>query len=60
MFRWRHQARLERMEAAEKEKKDFMAKKQAYQEKLRAVKTKLENNEGDKDTLQVIKEEFYF
>uniref|UniRef100_A0A6B2EC25 Hsp90 co-chaperone Cdc37 n=1 Tax=Phlebotomus kandelakii TaxID=1109342 RepID=A0A6B2EC25_9DIPT len=41
LFRWRHQARVERMEEAQKEKEAFEAKKRETEKKLKELQTKL-------------------
>lgn len=48
LFRWRHQARVERMDEMEKEKSSFEAKKTDTTQKLREVREKLKKAELEK------------
>ncbi|XP_059615761.1 hsp90 co-chaperone Cdc37 [Phlebotomus argentipes] len=41
LFRWRHRARVERMEEAQKEKEEFEAKKKETEQKLKELQTKV-------------------
>lgn len=41
LFRWRHQARVERMEEQKKEKEAIEAKKKAQEQKIQELKQKL-------------------
>lgn len=48
LFRWRHQARLERMEKDKKEKEEFEKNKNDYQQRLAVIKNKIkEAEQGD-------------
>lgn len=50
LFRWRHQARLERMERDQKEKEEFQKGREDHQQKLQNIKQKLKEAEsGDQD-----------
>ncbi|XP_054272354.1 hsp90 co-chaperone Cdc37 isoform X2 [Macrosteles quadrilineatus] len=42
LFRWRHQARIERMEEAQKEKEEFEARKKDHTKRLHEAKERLE------------------
>uniref|UniRef100_T1H0Y8 Hsp90 chaperone protein kinase-targeting subunit n=1 Tax=Megaselia scalaris TaxID=36166 RepID=T1H0Y8_MEGSC len=52
LFRWRHQARVERMEQAEQEKKQFEMQKQSYGARLADCKKKIAEKDGDLEQLQ--------
>ncbi|XP_053671216.1 hsp90 co-chaperone Cdc37 [Anopheles nili] len=52
LFRWRHQARVERMQEQEKEKETIESKKKSAAEKLKDAKEKLQRNEGNLDELK--------
>ncbi|KAL5289001.1 CDC37 family protein [Megaselia abdita] len=52
LFRWRHQARVERMEQAEQEKKQFEMKKLSYSARLAQCKEKISKKDGNLDELQ--------
>ncbi|CAD5117945.1 DgyrCDS6687 [Dimorphilus gyrociliatus] len=45
LFRWRHQARLERMEQAEKEKQSLQSTVQSHQQKMAEIKQKIKEAE---------------
>ncbi|GFN77833.1 hsp90 co-chaperone cdc37-like [Plakobranchus ocellatus] len=45
LFRWRHQARVERMEEQKKKKESFANEKQSYQHKVAEMKRKLKEAE---------------
>ncbi|XP_055376283.1 hsp90 co-chaperone Cdc37 [Condylostylus longicornis] len=47
LFRWRHQARMERMEQAENEKKAFEIKKKMHESKVLEVKEKLKKEKTE-------------
>lgn len=49
LFRWRHQARVERMEQAQKEKEDLQKSRGDHQQKLQQIKQKLKEVEPNKD-----------
>lgn len=49
LFRWRHQARVERMEQAQKEKEDLQKSRGDHQQKLQQIKQKLKEVEPSKD-----------
>lgn len=49
LFRWRHQARVERMEQAQKEKEELQKSRGDHQQKLQQIKQKLKEVEPDKD-----------
>ena len=44
LFRWRHQARLERMEQEEKEKKEFVDEQKKMKQKLKEAQMKLKDS----------------
>ncbi|XP_050337050.1 hsp90 co-chaperone Cdc37 [Bactrocera neohumeralis] len=52
LFRWRHQARVERMAEMEREKDEFKKKKQSYQARLMDVKERIQKKEGDEAELK--------
>uniref|UniRef100_A0A1B0G3V4 Hsp90 co-chaperone Cdc37 n=1 Tax=Glossina morsitans morsitans TaxID=37546 RepID=A0A1B0G3V4_GLOMM len=52
LFRWRHQARLERMAEMEHEKDELSKAKQSYQARLVDVKERLKNKEGKENELE--------
>lgn len=49
LFRWRHQARMDRMEEAKKKKEEHEKAKQTHQQKMAAIKQKLKEAEEAKD-----------
>jgi len=49
LFRWRHQARIERMAEKEKEKQEIERQKKQYDEKLKAAKKVLQESEKCSD-----------
>jgi cell division cycle protein 37 len=51
LFRWRHQARVERMEEHEHEKKALEMKKKEAEQKLKELKEKVSKESGDKAIL---------
>ncbi|KAK3099538.1 hypothetical protein FSP39_005996 [Pinctada imbricata] len=54
LFRWRHQARLDRMEQQKKEKDDFEKGYKEHQQKMNEIKQKLkESDEKPADQIQV-------
>lgn len=53
LFRWRHQARVERMEQFEKERQEFEKQKQTNTTKMKEIKEKLKSGDGDAEELQV-------
>lgn len=53
LFRWRHQARVERMEELEKEKEKLQKEKSDHLKSLKEIKAKVEKGEGDQNTLQM-------
>lgn len=53
LFRWRHQARVERMAESEKEKEELKKKRQSYQARLINVKELISKKEGDEVALKV-------
>lgn len=55
LFRWRHQARVERMEQEEKEKQAFEQKKAENAKKLREAKEKLEKTPAETTDLGELK-----
>ncbi|XP_055549445.1 hsp90 co-chaperone Cdc37 [Wyeomyia smithii] len=57
LFRWRHQARVERMEEQQREQQKLLAKKQEAEQKARELKGKLEKKEGNLDELKKSLEE---
>ncbi|XP_067612656.1 hsp90 co-chaperone Cdc37 isoform X2 [Eurosta solidaginis] len=52
LFRWRHQARIERMAEMEQEKEEFKKKKQSYQARLIDVKERIQKKDGDEAELK--------
>ncbi|XP_037938080.1 hsp90 co-chaperone Cdc37-like [Teleopsis dalmanni] len=52
LFRWRHQARVERMAEMETEKEELKKKKQSYQARLIDVKERIKNKKGDEEELK--------
>lgn len=52
LFRWRHQARVERMEQQENEKKSFETKKKSHQLKCKEIQEKIKKGEGNVEELQ--------
>ncbi|CAD7004099.1 hsp90 co-chaperone Cdc37 [Ceratitis capitata] len=52
LFRWRHQARVERMAEMEREKEEFKKKKQSYQARLMDVKERIQKKDGDEAQLK--------
>lgn len=58
LFRWRHQARVERMEEVERSRRDFEREKETHQKRLKEVKDKLQNcKEDELPALQKLLEE---
>lgn len=58
LFRWRHQARVERMEEVEKSRRDFEREKENHQKRVKEVKEKIQNcKEDELPTLQKSLEE---
>lgn len=57
LFRWRHQARVERMEEHKREKEKLDEKKRTTEKKLKEVKEKLQKSEGNLDELKYSLEE---
>lgn len=57
LFRWRHQARIERMEEHKREKEKLDEKKRTTEKKLKEVKDKLQKSEGNLDELKISLEE---
>lgn len=53
LFRWRHQARVERMAESEKEKEELKKKRQSFEARLIDVKQRIEKKEGDEAALKV-------
>lgn len=45
LFRWRHQARVERMEEAKKKKEEYEKQKETHQQRLASIKQKLKEAE---------------
>ncbi|XP_030385187.1 hsp90 co-chaperone Cdc37 [Scaptodrosophila lebanonensis] len=52
LFRWRHQARVERMAEMDKEKEDFKKKRQSQKARLLDVKERISKKEGDEAALK--------
>lgn len=52
LFRWRHQARVERMEQMQQERADLDKRKQAHLNKVKEVKEKIQKGDGDVEELQ--------
>ncbi|XP_055606909.1 hsp90 co-chaperone Cdc37 [Uranotaenia lowii] len=57
LFRWRHQARVERMKEQEEEKQKITEKKKTTEQKLKELKTKIDHKEGNLDELKKSLEE---
>lgn len=57
LFRWRHQARVERMEEQQREQQKIAAKKREAEQKAKEIKGKLEQKEGNLDELKKSLEE---
>ncbi|EDV96740.1 GH16432 [Drosophila grimshawi] len=53
LFRWRHQARVERMAEYDKEKEDLKRKRQSYQARLMDVKERISKKDGDEAALKI-------
>ncbi|KAJ8315268.1 hypothetical protein KUTeg_007418 [Tegillarca granosa] len=49
LFRWRHQARVERMEEAKKEKEQFKSEYDSHQQKLQEIKRKVKEYEKSEE-----------
>ncbi|XP_055689084.1 hsp90 co-chaperone Cdc37 [Lutzomyia longipalpis] len=56
LFRWRHKARVERMEEAQKEKEAFEAKKKETEQKMKELQTKL-TEMSDEEKAEEVKRE---
>ncbi|XP_022218135.1 hsp90 co-chaperone Cdc37 [Drosophila obscura] len=52
LFRWRHQARVERMEEMDKEKEEMKKKRQSIQARLLDVKERISKKDGDEAALK--------
>ncbi|KAH8251022.1 hsp90 co-chaperone Cdc37 [Drosophila bipectinata] len=52
LFRWRHQARVERMAEMDKEKEEFKKKRQSFQARLMDVKERISKKDGDEKALK--------
>ncbi|XP_055643137.1 hsp90 co-chaperone Cdc37 [Toxorhynchites rutilus septentrionalis] len=52
LFRWRHQARVERMEEQKREKEQMDAKKRAAEQKMKEIKQKLDKKDGNLEELK--------
>ncbi|XP_034659037.1 hsp90 co-chaperone Cdc37 [Drosophila subobscura] len=52
LFRWRHQARVERMEEMDKEKEEMKKKRQSIQARLLDVKERIGKKDGDEAALK--------
>ncbi|XP_058450625.1 hsp90 co-chaperone Cdc37 [Malaya genurostris] len=57
LFRWRHQARVERMEEQKREQEMLAEKKRLAEQKAKELKSKLEHKEGNLDELKKSLEE---
>jgi cell division cycle protein 37 len=57
LFRWRHQARVERMEKEEEEKATFLAKQKENRIKLREAQEKMKNAKDDNEEKKKLKKE---
>lgn len=57
LFRWRHQARMERMEEQRREKEKLDNKKRTTEKQLEELKGKLQQNEGNFDEIKKSLEE---
>ena len=58
LFRWRHQARVERMKEMEQKKKDFAAEKEKAEKKLKSIRDRLEKEASGSDELQRAEKDF--
>lgn len=58
LFRWRHQARVERMKEMEEKKKSFAQEKEKAEAKLRALKERLEKEGQESDELKKAEAEY--
>jgi len=52
LFRWRHQARMERMEQFNAEKQVMLSKKIEHQNKMKEIREKISTGVGDLDSLK--------
>nr|XP_027211359.1 hsp90 co-chaperone Cdc37-like [Penaeus vannamei] len=50
LFRWRHQARLERMAEKEKEKERLLKEKNEYEKRVENLKKKLQGSDGNAES----------
>ncbi|XP_055641730.1 hsp90 co-chaperone Cdc37-like [Toxorhynchites rutilus septentrionalis] len=57
LFRWRHQARVERMEEQKREKEQMDAKKRAAEQKMKEIKQKLDKKDSNLEELKKSLEE---
>jgi len=55
LFRWRHQARVERMKESDKEKEDFSQQKNDYEQRRQIIKQKLREAEQKGEDLSKLK-----
>jgi len=53
LFRWRHQARVERMAEMDQEKDELKKKRQSFQARLMDVKERISKKDGDEAALKV-------
>lgn len=54
LFKWRHQARLERMEEARKEKEKFSQEKQTHQQRMAEIRQKLKEAQAIESATDVM------
>lgn len=52
LFRWRHQARIERMAEMEKEKEEFKKAKQSWEARMMDCKERFKNKDGNMEEFQ--------
>lgn len=52
LYRWRHEARLQRMADAERQKEELQKRKQSFQARLIDVKERIKKNDGDPENLK--------
>lgn len=58
LFRWRHQARVERMKEMEQKKKDFAAEKEKAEAKLKSLRERLDKEASASDEYKKAEAEF--
>jgi len=58
LFRWRHQARIDRMKEMEKTKKNYLTEKEKAEAKLKEIRERLEREEAAREDYEKAEEEF--